>query len=76
MTTTKRQQPRSAPALKLLLTVAAIAATLAGWAGLAGQEHTTASASIEAPAPANTLRSVRATDTNPPTPVTVTRSSR
>jgi hypothetical protein len=67
--------------------VAAIAATLAGWAGLAGQEHTTTSTSIEAPAPADTLRSVTLPDTGqpalrdvtappPPMPVTVTRSSR
>jgi hypothetical protein len=72
----------SAPGLKTLLTAAAIAATLAGWAGLAGQAEQPAAAPIEIAAPVQP-RTVAEPNAAPavqpstrPAPVTVTQSSR
>jgi hypothetical protein len=88
MTMSKRKPTTAngAPGIKLLLTAAAIAATLAGWAGLAGQaeQQTPTPVEIAAPAaPSDGLRSVTQHDESPavraverPTPVTVTQSSR
>jgi hypothetical protein len=86
MTRRKPTSTKGAPGLKLLLTAAAVAATLAGWAGLAGQEQQPAPTSVEIPAPAapsDGLRVVTRPDAPPavrtverPTPVTVTQSSR